>query len=164
MNKVKKIDNKILRLIVISITVFLLGLILYFTGICDYLEFKTYDNRIITTSKFYSPSEEISFIALDQESIDWGSEVMGWSWPWPREAYGDIVKFMNFGNANAVIFDVLYTEPSIYGIDDDNNFALASSNYGTVVQTMFISGARTRVVSGKSVSVRGVSVWLRLTP
>lgn len=133
-------QSKSFRLIAITLCVFLFGIILFLSGVCNFLEYKTYDNRLVVTSKLFSPSEDISFIVLDQESLDWGSNVMGWSWPWPRSAYGDIVNYLNIGNASCVVFDVLYTEPSIYGTEDDNSFANACEAYGKVIQTMFISG------------------------
>src|SRR5215469_4742573 len=43
-----------------------------------------------------------------------GAEGKRLGWPWPRQAYAEFVDFMNYGKANTVIFDVLFSEPSIY--------------------------------------------------
>ncbi|MFA6938010.1 MAG: adenylate/guanylate cyclase domain-containing protein [Treponema sp.] len=123
----------------VAAAVFCIGLALYFLGVFDFLENKTYDNRTLLTSSALHTSDKICFVEVDQESIDWAKEKMGWGWPWPRSAYGDIVRYMNKGNAESVLFDILFTEPSVYGNKDDENFAEACSEYGNVVQTMFVN-------------------------
>ena len=29
-------------------------------------------------------TDEVKLVLLDQASLDWASQNMGWSWPWPR--------------------------------------------------------------------------------
>src|SRR5574344_688672 len=96
----------------VAVAVFCIGLVLYFLGVFDFLENKTYDNRTLLTSNAVHTSDKICFVEVDQESIDWAKEKMGWGWPWPRSAYGDIVRYMNKGNAESVLFDILFTESS----------------------------------------------------
>ena len=91
-------------------------------------------------SQFIYPSEDICFIELDQASLDWASEEMGWAWPWPRSAYGDIVNYFTMANANSLVFDVLFTEPSVYGPEDDQAFAEACEKNGKVIQTIYEDG------------------------
>ncbi len=132
--------KKLIRIVVIAAPIFLLTTILYiFTPIFSFLENKSYDFRARAFADSKSPSEYINLVVLDQDSLDWASRELGWSWPWPRSAYGDIVRFFDLGNAYSVTFDVLYTEPSIYGVEDDENFAQASKDFGGVVQTVFFS-------------------------
>lgn len=110
---------------------------LEFFHVFDYLEYKAYDFRVKLFANSYKPSDEIVVILLDQNSIDWGSREKGWSWPWPREAYAEITKYMNAGGAKSLAFDVLFSEPSLYR--DDDTFIKASKDYGRVVQTVFFS-------------------------
>ena len=49
--------------------------------------------------------------------------------------------FFNLGNAAAVTFDVLFTEPSVFGPEDDATFAQFCSDYGRVVQTVFLTNS-----------------------
>lgn len=125
--------------ILICVSVFLVAcLVLRFLPF-SYLENRTYDSRMAFAGNYSKPSDEIIFIELDQDSIDWAKEVLGWSWPWPRSAYADLVDFMRIGGAKAIAFDVLYTEPSVYGDSDDKAFARASAENGRVIQTVYIT-------------------------
>ncbi|MBW7908295.1 MAG: adenylate/guanylate cyclase domain-containing protein [Kiritimatiellae bacterium] len=74
-----------------------------------------------------SPStDKIKIILLDQASLDWGAEAeRGWSWPWPRQIYAALLDFVMRGQPKAVAFDVLFTEPSQYGVEDDESFGEA---------------------------------------
>lgn len=128
-----------LRAFIIAAASFVLSTILSFTGILDYFENKTYDQRMIFSSRYKSPASDIYFIGVDQNSIDWASNEYGWSWPWPREAYGRMIDFFSQGNAASITFDILYTEPSVYGEEDDLKLALAEKNSGRVIQTLFVS-------------------------
>ena len=83
-------------------------------------EYKVWDH---TVSYTYGPTletDKINLIFLDQESLEWGmGEERRWSWPWPRTVYGAVVDFCKRGGAKAVIFDVVYTEPSMHEGDDE---------------------------------------------
>jgi adenylate cyclase len=124
---------------VISLSVFGAVVLLYFFGLFDYLEYKTYDFRIRLSAQSGRPAEDIAVILLDQASIDWAQRERGWGWPWPRQAYGEFLDYMRIANANAVTFDVIFSEPSVYGPGDDAAFARASRDFGKAVQTVFFS-------------------------
>lgn len=115
----------------------LLIIALYLLGVFTYLENKTYDSRTKLTSRFCAPSQDICFITVDQESINWARREMGWGWPWPRSALGDIVDYMNISGAECIAFDVLFTEPSVYGPADDEAFGKSCADYGRVVHAMY---------------------------
>jgi len=65
------------------------------------------------------PSPQIKLILLDQASLDWAQREQGWGWPWPREVYGAISAFCKRGGARVLSYDLLFTEPSVYGVSDD---------------------------------------------
>lgn len=134
---------KFLRSVLIIIGVSLAAILLHFSGVFSFLENKTFDSRTKFAASYCEPSQDICFIAVDQESINWAQQEMGWGWPWPRAALGDIVNYMNIGNAEAIAFDVLFTEPSVYGDADDEAFAKACSDYGRVVHAMYADEAST---------------------
>lgn len=134
----KKLNQTICAIIFSTIS-FALGTILYCFGIFNFLENKIYDNRMIVTSHLSQPSDDICFIGIDQESINVALQEKNWGWPWPRATYGQIVDYMNEGKAANVIFDMFYTEPSVYGPEDDLAFANSCRNYGKVIQTMYIA-------------------------
>lgn len=103
-----------------------------------------YDSRMVRTASSHGPSDEIAVVLLDQDSLDWAQQELGWSWPWPRSAYGDIVSYFNLGGAASLAFDVLFTEPSVYGPQDDQAFAQACAEYGRVVQTVYFEASQGR--------------------
>lgn len=131
---VKKI---VLRCLILTVIAWLCAFGAFYLGFLESLENVTYDDRMIRTSKYVRPSEDVCVVLLDQASLDWGYEEFGWSWPWPRSAYGDLVRFFDAGDAASVTFDVLFTEPSFYGADDDKNFQQACDDFGKVIQTVF---------------------------
>ncbi|QQO11314.1 adenylate/guanylate cyclase domain-containing protein [Breznakiella homolactica] len=124
---------------VIILSVFAVTALLYGFGVFEYLEQKTYDLRVRLLADSARPSDDIIIILLNQDSIDWAYTQRGWSWPWPRKAYAELVDYMNLSGAASVAFDVIFSEPSLYGPEDDAEFARASRDYGKVVQTVFFS-------------------------
>ncbi len=132
---------KNIRSILIIVGVSLAITLLHFSGLFSFLENKTFDSRTKFAASYSYPSQDICFIAVDQESINWGRREMGWGWPWPRAALGDIVKYMNIGDAECIAFDVLFTEPSVYGDADDEAFGKACAEYGRVVHAMYADDA-----------------------
>ena len=124
------------RSVIVALICFVITAVLQLTGVFSFFENKTYDRRMIFASKYKTACNEISFIIVDQQSIDWAKENYGWNWPWPREAYGKMIDFISAGNAKSVAFDIIYTEPSVYGDEDDNALALAEVNSGIVVQAL----------------------------
>jgi len=111
----KKIGKK-LSAIIIAALVFLVITGLYLLGVFNNLENMSYDLRVRfwAGTSFSRPSDEIAVILLDQDSLDWAQLERGWGWPWPRQAYAEIVNYMNLCGANSVAFDVIFSEPSVY--------------------------------------------------
>jgi adenylate cyclase len=85
-----------------------------FLGVFSFLEYKTYDLRVNLMADLTMPSEDIIVVLLNQDSLDWASRERGWSWPWPRKAYAEIVDYMREGGARSIAFDVIFSEPSVY--------------------------------------------------
>jgi adenylate cyclase len=90
-----------------------LALGLAIPGLLDSFEGRTWDWRVRLLARPGAATERIALIVLDQASLDWGKEVNGLSWPWPRETYAAVADFCRRGGAKALAFDVLYTEPSV---------------------------------------------------
>lgn len=129
--------KKIRRLFFISIPVFFILLFFIYLGVFNQAEYFFYDDRMNKTASYFSPSDEIVLVLVDQKSLNYAASERGWTWPWPREAYAEIVDFFSGGGAKSVAFDMLFTEPSSYGDADDKKFADASKESGIVIQTVF---------------------------
>ncbi|MDR0444478.1 MAG: adenylate/guanylate cyclase domain-containing protein [Treponema sp.] len=113
MAKGKKINKKITALI-ITVLVFMVITLLHLAGVFHFLEYKSYDLRVRLLAENSRRSDDIIVVLLKQECLDWAQKERGWGWPWPRQAYAEIVNYMNLGGAKSVAFDVLFSEPSIY--------------------------------------------------
>ena len=125
---------------IIIISVLSLGICLAFLGgLFNFLEYKLYDFRVISMTRFSRPLDDIIPIFIDQDSIDWAQEERGWGWPWPREAYAEIIDFLNEAGAKSLAFDILFTEPSVYGSEDDMAFARAAERFGGTIQVTVFS-------------------------
>lgn len=74
------------------------------------------------------PRGRVGLVYVDQASLDWAESALGLSWPWPRETYGIIADFC--GRADALAFDILFTEASPYGAADDQRFLAALRAHG----------------------------------
>ncbi len=96
------------------------------------------DWRARLLAKPSTATEQVKLILLDQYSLDWGSKEMGLSWPWPREVYGPLLDYLKRNGAKAVVFDVLYTEPSAYGVADDEALGAAAGRFGNFVGAVFL--------------------------
>ena len=123
-----------------------LAVVVWLLGWLDPWEAQTWDWRVRLLARPGPATEQIAIILLDQNSLDWAQRENGLSWPWPRELYGAITDFCRRAGAKALAFDVLYTEPSAYGVGDDAAFAQALAAYGRATGALFLgaeSGAQT---------------------
>ena len=98
------------------------------SGWLDSVEARTWDLRVLAFARPGPATDQIRLILLDQNSLDWGARENHWGWPWPREVYGPIIAFCQRAGVRALAFDVLFTEPSINGVSDDESLAQAISN------------------------------------
>ncbi len=123
--------------------------------------------RVRVFARMTLPSEQVKVILLDQNSLDWGKTENRWSWPWPREVYGPIFSFCRRGGARAVAFDWVFTEPSVYGVADDEALGSAFQSVGSSVGALFLgrdSGDATawpEDVPAGGLTIRGLDEWLK---
>lgn len=73
----------------------------------------------------------IALVSIDQSSLDWAQRELGLGWPWPRELYGIMASYMRGAKVQA--YDILFTEPSTFGPEDDARCAKAMTDAGNVV-------------------------------
>lgn len=136
-----------------------LALLLWLGGALTPLERLTWQWRLAWFAD-RAPSTPIVLIALDQASLDWGQRENGLSWPWPREAYRPVIDFCKRAGARAVAFDLIFSEPSVYGVADDQALAAALQRLPTV-GAMTLSGRDEAVPSriAPLLPLAGTPVW-----
>ncbi len=139
----KDLQRKLLQSFLLALGATILVALLWNFGALDRWENTTWDWRVRSLATRGGTVEakenaEICLILLDQPSLDWGQESNGWSWPWPREVYTTIIDFCIRGGAQSLSFDVLYTEPSVYGVWDDGAMGEAIAASGFFVGAAFV--------------------------
>ena len=93
-------------------------------------------DHLYRTAPVGPASPDVVVVTVDQPDLDFFQK-QGVSWPWPRQLYAPIIDFCRRGGAKAVIFDVLYTEASSYGAEDDQRLAQAMGAYGRSGAALF---------------------------
>jgi len=115
------------------------AVVLWAVGAFNGVEQKSWDWREQLLAHPDAASGRIALILLDQQSLDWGKKENQLSWPWPRQVYAPLIAFAMRGGARSIGFDVLFTEPSVYGVSDDQAFGAAIADSGRFVGSIFLS-------------------------
>jgi len=92
-------------------------------GVLEPYRLKTLD-QFFRTLPLAPAHPQIVLVTIDQPEIEHFA-ARGLRWPWPRQLYAPLMDFCRRGGARAVIFDLLFTEESVYGARDDEEFARA---------------------------------------
>jgi adenylate cyclase len=163
------LGKKFIHGLIIGISGAVLALSLWGFGWLNIWENKTWDFRASIMAKPGKATDNIRLILLDQNSLDWAKNENGWNWPWPREVYSAILNYCRRSGAKAVAFDVLFTEPSIYGNADDAALGKAIAQFGHFAGAVFLgkkSGNDTKwpaEIPAPKFKVIGLDKWLNST-
>lgn len=154
-------EKKLLRKIVILATIsFLISLFIFLTDILEIFEIKVYDmfSKYLNPKEFY---EKIVIVQVDQQSIDTLSDE-GIMWPWPRQVYAPIIEFLS--EAEAIFIDILFTEPSSYGQEDDLILARAFEKASNIYLPFFLSAQQKPMKTETMDFIKGVAIENTLSP
>ena len=116
--------GKVLVGAIIGCLAWILMISLYYSNLLETYELKTYDQLCRLKAANLAPPKEIVLVVVDQGSLK-AAEQQGVNWPWPRQMYAPILEFCASSGARAVAFDIVFTEPSVYGVEDDKLLAEA---------------------------------------
>ncbi len=144
--------SRLLRGAGVGLGVAVAALFLWAGGGFQRLEQQSYDWRVRLWAEREEASEELALILLDQASLDWAQEEQSIGWPWPRELYAYILMFLERAEVKSTAFDVLYLEPSGYGVFDDESFGTHIGESGRFAGAMFLSR---EAGSGEFILARG---------
>lgn len=116
--------RKLVHGIIIGLLSAVCALLIYSSGNLDWLENTTWDWRARFFAAPGRASDQIRVVMIDQTSLDWAKDTLKvpLSWPWPRQLYNPILIALRQGGAKAVVFDLIFTESSFAGVDDDEAF------------------------------------------
>ena len=135
-------------------------------GALDRFEAKTWDWRVAGLAKPSPFTGKIRLIFIDQQSLDWVNKEMALRWPWPRTVYAPILEFCRRQGAKAVAFDMLYTEPSSYQVEDDATFGAAIAQTTGFVNTIFLGRENGRTITwpanipASPIKIQNLEAWL----
>lgn len=101
-------------------------------GLLDRFEGIAWDARARLGAGLSAPPAEprIVLVLVDQKSLDWGETQLQLSWPWPREAWAEIVDYCTRGGARSIALDILFTEPSSRDKSVDEHLARTLEHTG----------------------------------
>jgi adenylate cyclase len=99
-------------------------------------ENKIYDQKIRSFSR--ANAAPIVLVEIDKESLSFYDKNFNISWPWPRGLYARAIDFLTAAGAKAVALDMIFSEPSLYG-GEDELLAAAMNKSGRVFMPLFFS-------------------------
>ena len=67
-------------------------------------------------------AESIVIIDIDERSLEAIAPLAG-KWPWPRSLHAELLEYLNTLQPQAIVFDILFTEPDVFRPDADGYFA-----------------------------------------
>ena len=108
-------------------TVFLLALVLHWSGLLTVAELKTLDHRFHQYADSTKAGNDIVLVAVDEASL----ETYG-RWPWSRDRHGYVVHYLKQAGARAVVFDILFLEQDRAAQEFDEVFAEEMKAAGNV--------------------------------
>ena len=114
-----------------------LSLVLDLSGAIQPYRLKTLD-ALFRRVPLPAASPEVVVVTVDQPDLDFFKN-QGVTWPWPRQLYAPLIDYCRWAGAKAVIFDILFTEASSYGPEDDQRLAQAAAAAGNVALPFFLS-------------------------
>ncbi len=81
------------------------------------------------------PKTPIVIVSIDEDSFD----ELEFQWPWPRSMHAQFIDTLNMGQPAVIGFDVLFSEPSALGPEDDQALGEAIGRAGNVVLAAALS-------------------------
>jgi adenylate cyclase len=132
-------SKKLLRGLAVGAAVFLASILLHSLNVLRPLEWKSWDIRLRLLSRPSRASRDIVLIMIDQESLDVYEKSQGMPWPWPRQMYAVFADYLKAGGAKALFLDLILSETSRYGVEDDDILSRAMTASGNVFVPFFIS-------------------------
>jgi len=113
------------------------------------LEARSGDWRQRLFARPESADKRIALVLIDQASLDVYS-AQGYSWPWMREMYRPLIEYVSECGAAAIFIDLHFTEPSVFGVEDDRRFADAVAAAGRVFLPVHFSREENPPAPGRS--------------
>ena len=133
------LSRRLLRGLWVALGALALALLLHRLQVVQPLEWKSWDARLKLLARPQEAGRDIAIFLIDQESLDFYEKQMALPWPWPRQLYSAVIDYLRTGGAKAVFFDLLFSEGSRAGVEDDEDMARAMERAGNVFLALSLS-------------------------
>ncbi len=144
----------------VGAAVALLLVLLRGTYVLQTLELKTVDLRFRTLHDPAKADTNVVIVDVDNLSLDLLRPTLG-RYPWPRDAWDALVRFLAAGGAKAVGFDFTFPDPDLEHPAKDSAFAGAERDAGMVVQTLTFESVLDTATVRRQAALREDSVAMR---
>ncbi len=136
-----KHGSRCLRGVAVGVVAAVVALLAWGLGWLESWEAPTWAWRAQSFARREALDPKVKLILIDQASLDWMQRENGFGWPWPREFYGALSAFCRRGGARALALDLLFTEPSVYGVPDDEALGQALKDGAPAVLALMPGGS-----------------------
>lgn len=105
------------------------------------MEWKIYDLELRSTAQPQAASPSIVLIEIDDRSIERMAQNDFGRFPWPRDTYATLLRYLERGRPKAIAFDILFLEDDKgpEGSSRDQEFAKATERLGNVVHAVEVN-------------------------
>jgi adenylate cyclase len=111
-------QKKVLSAVAVGLTVFALVAGLRTSRWFEVAELKALDHLVRRYADPAKADSNLVLLAIDESSL----EAFG-RWPWPRDRFGYVVRYLKQAGARAVVFDVMFFEADENAEEFDQSFA-----------------------------------------
>ena len=134
--------TKLFSALAVGLAVFCLVAGLRMTRWFEVVELKALDHLVRRYAEPANADSNLVLLAIDESSL----EAFG-RWPWPRDRYGYVVRYLKQAGARAVVFDVMFFEPDENAEEFDQSFADDMQAAGNVFLPMLFQAEPNHIPS-----------------
>ena len=85
------------------------------------MKLKTFDAIMKNRVLFHEADPDITIVDIDEASLAAMAKEYG-RWPWPRQVFAEFLESLQEQDPQAVVFDILFSDPDVYNKDSDAYF------------------------------------------
>ncbi len=133
--------RKLAAALVIALVSTLVALLTGQTALLKTMEWKVYDLQLRGAVRAADSSQDIVLVEIDDWSIERMAENNFGRFPWPRDTYAALLRYLERGRPKAVTFDVLFLEEDkgTEGAERDAEFVEATRRLGNVLNAIEVN-------------------------
>lgn len=114
--------------VLLTALIFMLMLSLYARGTFQSLDWKLFDELINFHRSTPEHRENVVIVCIDEISLAY-FQGRGNDWPWPRDFYAYLTKYLTSCGAKAIVYDAIFSDPDFdnKGLDEEFGNAIRES-------------------------------------